>query len=154
MNLKYTRLFTKGRLAKNLKQMPSWREFYAAGDALELTRSKNIRHIPAKTSLTQWRFFKKCRIEDIFCFASVFTQFFLKWLVYLGLTSKVTKAARNTFVPELLCNNVLFHGEPTVKPKLLPSEGEQAQSPELLWRREGKHGHQRLFRLRRCKLVI
>ena len=36
------------------------------------------RHIPAKTSLTQWRFFKKCRIEDIFCFVSVFTQIFFK----------------------------------------------------------------------------
>ena len=36
------------------------------------------RHIPAKTSLTQWRFFKKCRIEDIFCFVSIFTQIFFK----------------------------------------------------------------------------
>ena len=80
-----------------------------------------VRLIPAKSSLTQWRFFKKCRIEDIFCFASISSQNFLKWLEYFALTSKVTKAARNTLVSELLCNNVFFHGESTVKPELLPS---------------------------------
>jgi len=41
-------------------------------------------------------------------------------LIFLGLTSNVTNAARNTLVPELLRNNVFFQGEPTVKPKLLP----------------------------------
>ena len=43
-----------------------------------IVHPRTWRHIPAKTSLTQWRFFKKCRIEDIFCFVSVFTQIFFK----------------------------------------------------------------------------
>jgi len=50
--------------------------------------------ISAKASLVVWRVDKKYRIEDIFRFRSVFTQFFLKCLLYLGLAADVTSSTK------------------------------------------------------------
>ena len=53
-----------------------------------------ISPISAKASLVVWRVDKKYRIEDIFRFRSVFTQFFLKCLLYLGLAADVTSSTK------------------------------------------------------------
>ena len=63
----------------------NWLEMDAKQNISSIRHFLKIRHWVSDVTfsqecalLTQWRFFKKCRIEDIFCFVSVFTQFFLK----------------------------------------------------------------------------
>jgi len=56
--------------------------------------------------------------------------------------------------PPKLSGDPRATSQQTLSPATPPSEGEQAQSPGLLWRRGGKHGHQGLFRPRRSKRVF
>ena len=99
----------------------NWLEMDAKQNISSIRHFLKIRHWVSDVTfsqecalLTQWRFFKKCRIEDIFCFVSVLTNLRANYKRHLGHMCA-------TLVPELSPKNVFFHGEPTVKPKLLPS---------------------------------